>query len=492
MNIKEIKSEGLSREYNVTIPAKDFAEEVNTKLESISKKAKIQGFRPGKAPKALIEKQYKSSVMGEALESIIQTTTSSLLKEKSIEPAAMPDVKIVKFEEDKDIVIEIKIETLPEIKIGDFSKIKLNKPVAEVTDVEIDKSLEFIAGSRKDTSAITEERTSKEGDTLMINFLGRVNGVAFEGGKGENYPLVLGSKTFIPGFEDQLIGKKVGEKVDVTVKFPASYHAKDLADKDSVFEVDVLEIREEKKTEINEEFAKAMGEKSLDDLKKRVADKIAEDYTKAAKMKMKRQLLDVLSKEYNFEVPASLLTQETDAIVAQYEEAKKHGQISPEDAKRSEKDIIAEYKEIALRRVKLGLLLSEVAKTANITVEQQDINQAIMEEARRYPGQEQMVLQHYLQNKDAIEALRAPIFEDKIVDHILAQVATTDVKVSVEELYNFDEPVAKGKKSSKKTEGCCGGHDHGDEGCCGGHGECGCKEEKPAKKAPAKKTAAKK
>lgn len=449
MNIKELKSENLKKDYQVTLPRKDFEEKVSKKLEEVSKKVKIQGFRPGKAPKAMVEKQYKASVLGEVLEDLIQEATAELLKSKKLSPAVMPDVKVTKFEDGKDIELEISVELLPEIKVGDFSTIKLDKPMVAVDDAEVEKALKYLSESRKETKKVEADRSSKNGDTLVINFVGSVDGVEFQGGKGDNYPLSLGSNTFIPGFEEQLVGKKAGEKIDVKVKFPDSYHAKELAGKDSVFAVEIKEIREPAVVEINDEFAKSLGEKDLVELKAKIAERIKSDHEKASRMKLKRSLLDALDKEYKFEIPTSLLDQEYDAIVKQYEHAKKHNELDPEDVNRAEKDILVEYKEIAARRVRLGLLLSEIAKQVKITVEPNDINAAIMEEARRYPGQEQMVMEYYLKNKQAIESLKAPIYEDKIVDHILSQVKLNEVFVSIDELYNFDEK-APAKKSAKK------------------------------------------
>ena len=256
----------------------------------------------------------------------------------------------------------------------------------------------------------------------------------------------LGSGSFIPGFEDQLVGAKAGDKVDVKVKFPENYHAKDLAGKDSVFVVTVKEVREPKSVEINDEFAKSLGAESLDKLKENLSDRIKGDYENASRMKLKRHLLDALDKEYNFDVPNSLVDAEYKAIVEQYEQAKKYNQLDEEEKNKKEKDLFKEYKDIAIRRVKLGLLLSEVGQDAKVTIKPEDINAAIMNEAKKYPGQEQMVLDYYLKNKQAVEALKAPIFEEKIIDHVLSLVKLNEKKVSVEDLYKFDDE----KKSSKK------------------------------------------
>ena len=265
----------------------------------------------------------------------------------------------------------------------------------------------------------------------------------------------MGSNSFIPGFEDQLIGKKAGEKVDVNVTFPENYHAKDLAGKVAVFACEIKELREPQEVQINDEFAKSMGEENLDKLKAIIAERIKGDYEAASKMKLKRQLLDILDKNYTFDVPQSLVDAEYKAIVNQYEQAKKYNQLDESEKAKSEDELLKEYKDIAVRRVKLGLLLSEIGQNAKITITPDDINQAIMAEARKYPGQEKAVLDFYVKNKQAVENLKAPIFEEKIVDHIISQAKVSEKTVSIEDLYNFDEAAKPAKKSTakaKKTE----------------------------------------
>ena len=286
----------------------------------------------------------------------------------------------------------------------------------------------------------------------MIDFVGSVDGVEFQGGKGNNYPLELGSNSFIPGFEDQLLDSVAGDHVDVKVKFPENYHAKDLAGKDSVFAVDVKEVREPQEVVIDDEFAKSMGEENLDKLKASISSRIKTDYENASRMKIKRQLLDALDKEYNFEVPTSLVDAEFKAIVDQYEQAKKYNQLDESEKAKSEDELMKEYKEIAVRRVKLGLVLSEVGQEAKVSIKPEDINEAIMNEAKKYPGQEKLVFDYYLKNKQAVEALKAPIFEEKIIDYVISKANVSDKIVSVEELYNFnDEQVKKAEKAKKTT-----------------------------------------
>ncbi len=450
MKITELKSEGLNKSYKVVVPADDFTKEVDNKLAHIAKTAKIQGFRAGKAPLSMIKKKYFNEVMAEALDDMVRSSTSQVLSDKKLRPVNQPSVKINSFGEGKDLEFEMDVEILPDIKIGDFSKISLDKFTAEVPAEEVDKAVKYLAETRKESVKVDGKKAAK-GDIVMIDFVGSVDGVEFNGGKGENYPLELGSGAFIPGFEDQLIGAEAGSKVDVKVKFPADYHAKDLADKDAVFAVTVKEVREPKAVEINDDLAKSLGAESLAKLKETLASRIKADYDNASRMKLKRQLLDILDKEYKFEVPASLVDAEYKAIVSQYEQAKKYNQLDAEEKSKKEEDLLKEYKDIALRRVKLGLVLSEVGQNAKISIKPEDINAAIMNEAKRYPGQEQMVLDYYLKNKHAVEALKAPIFEEKIIDYIISQAKLNEKVVSVEELYKFDDEKKESKKAAKKS-----------------------------------------
>ena len=450
MKITELKSEGLNKSYKVVVPADDFTKEVDNKLAHIAKTAKIQGFRAGKAPLSMIKKKYFNEVMAEALDDMVRSSTSQVLSDKKLRPVNQPSVKINSFGEGKDLEFEMDVEILPDIKIGDFSKISLDKFTAEVPAEEVDKAVKYLAETRKESVKVDGKKAAK-GDIVMIDFVGSVDGVEFNGGKGENYPLELGSGAFIPGFEDQLIGAEAGSKVDVKVKFPADYHAKDLADKDAVFAVTVKEVREPKAVEINDDLAKSLGAESLAKLKETLASRIKADYDNASRMKLKRQLLDILDKEYKFEVPASLVDAEYKAIVSQYEQAKKYNQLDAEEKSKKEEDLLKEYKDIALRRVKLGLVLSEVGQNAKISIKPEDINAAIMNEAKRYPGQEQMVLDYYLKNKHAVEALKAPIFEEKIIDYIISQAKLNEKVVSVEELYKFDDEKKESKKAAQKS-----------------------------------------
>ncbi len=452
MNVKEGKSKGLNKKYTVTIAAADFAAAVDKKLSSVAKNIKLPGFRAGKAPKSMIEQKYRPSVLGEVLDDMIRDASNKVIEDNKLRPAVTPDIKIEKFEDGKDIEFTIETEVLPEITLGDFSKISLKKYTAKVPAEEIEKAIKYMADSRRDTVKIEKARAAKKGDVAVIDFVGSIDGVEFKGGKGNDYPLELGSNSFIPGYEDQLIGHKAGETVEVKTTFPENYHAKDLAGKEALFVTTIKELREYKPAEINDELAKSAGAKDLADLKKKIEERILQDYDATARIKLKRDLLDALDKEYKFEIPQKLIDAEYEAIEKQYKHAKEHGHLDEEEKKRDEKDVLAEYKEIALRRVKLGLLLSEIGSNAKVTLTADDINKAIANEARRYPGQEQMVYDYYVRNKEAVEALRAPAYEEKIVDYILSLAKVADTEVSVEELYDFTDGSKKSaKKSVKKS-----------------------------------------
>lgn len=455
MKVTETKSKGLNREYQAVIPAADFEKEIDAKLDTLAKTTKLPGFRPGKAPKAMLKQKYRASVLGEVLDEMLRQAADSIVKDNKLRPAVMPEINLKVFKDGQDIEFDVVVEVLPEIKLGDFSKVELEKLTAEVPAEEVEKAIRYVAESRKENVKIAEDRPTKKGDIAVIDFVGSVDGNEFNGGKGSAYPLELGSGSFIPGFEDRLIGKKAGDKVDVKVTFPKEYHAKDLAGKDAVFAVEIKEIREPKPVVIDDEFAVSLGEKDLDSLRAKVVERIKADYEIASKMKLKRALLDVLDKEYSFDVPQKLTDAEYDGIVKQYEQAKKYNQLDEYEKSKDEKDLLAEYKEIASRRVKLGLLLSEVGMNAKINIAPEDINKAIAAEARKYPGQEKAVFDYYLKNKEAVEALKAPVFEEKIVDYILGQTKLNEKVVSVEELYSFDEkkPAEKAKaKSGKKAD----------------------------------------
>ncbi len=428
----------LAHSFTVTIPASEFASQMDAKLAEIQKEAKIQGFRPGQAPMNIIKSKYENAVKGEVLDNAIQTQTEKTFADNNIRPALRPKVEITKFEDGQDIEFKIDVEALPEIKPADFSKMEIQKLTADVTDVEIGKALDKLAEAKKTTAVLDEKRATKTGDVVVIDFAGSIDGEEFQGGTGKDYYLALGSNTFIPGFEEQLTGASVGDKVDVNVTFPENYHAKHLAGKEALFKVDVKELREFKLPELNDEFAKQFGSDTLDNLKEMIGTELGKEYANVARMHTKRALLDVLADAHSFDVPQGMVDMEFDSIWKQFEDAKKAGQLDDDEKSKPEDDLKAEYRGIAERRVRLGLLLAEVANENKIGLSQEDLTNAVMAEARRYPGQEKIVFEYYQKNPQALDSLKAPLFEEKVVDFILGQVKLNEKKVSVDELYTYN------------------------------------------------------
>lgn len=438
----------LAHSYTVVIPAKEFADKQTAKLEEIRKEAKIQGFRPGQAPMNIIKSKYENAVKGEVLDELIQAYTNKTFEDNKIRPALRPKVEIKSFEDGKDIEYTIEVEALPDVKPADFTKLEIEKIVAEATEKEVNTALEKLANARKTTEVVNEKRATKTGDVIVIDFVGSIDGKEFKGGTGKDYYLDLGSNTFIPGFEDQLTGQKIGEKVDVNVTFPENYHAKELAGKKALFKVDIKELRKYKTPEMNDEFAKSFGADSMDALKEMIKTELNKEYANVARMHTKRALLDALAAAHSFEVPQGMVDMEFNAIWKQFEEAKKANQLDEEEKTKSEDELKKEYRDIAERRVRLGLLLAEVANENKITLTKEDLTNAVMAEARRYPGQEKIVFEYYQKNPQALDALKAPMFEEKVVDYILGVVKTNEKKMTAEELYAYNPDE---KKPTKKT-----------------------------------------
>lgn len=434
MQVTETKADGLKREFKVVVPAAQIEEKVQSRLEELGQTVRLPGFRPGKVPMALLRKKYAASVMGEVLEAAVNDGTREAITERGLRPAVQPKIEITSFEEGGDLEFTVDMETLPEVQTMDFSSIELERPKAEVDEGEIDKALQRIADQRKNTQAIAEKRPAQNGDVAVIDFTGKLNGEEFAGGKAERYQLTLGSGTFIPGFEDQIVGVEPGNDVVVKVKFPDDYGSEQLAGKDVEFDVKLHELHEVVPTPVDDELAKAVGLESLDALKQALREELGREYDAFSRNHVKRKLLDVLSEGHDFTVPQSMVDLEFDAIWKQIEQDKEAGRLDKSDEGKSDDELKAEYRKIAERRVRLGLLLSEVGSKNNVTITQEDVNRAIMNEARRFPGQEHLVIQYYQKNKDALESLRAPIYEDKVIDFILDQAKLTDKIVSADEL----------------------------------------------------------
>lgn len=481
MQVSETKSEGLSREFSVSLPASEIEDKISHRLKEIAQTAQLPGFRPGKVPVSMLRKRYGPSVMGEILEKAVGDSSQQALAEKDVRPAMQPEIEITTFDEGKDLEYTIKVECLPEIKPVDFSKINLERLVPTPDDKEVQSALENIASSNKTSVAITKKRKSKSGDVLVIDFVGSVDGEEFPGGKAEGYELELGSNSFIPGFEDQLVGVNAEDDVEVNVNFPEEYGAAELAGKAALFKVVVKEIREATPAEIDDELAKKLGLESLDALKETITEEQGRELKNMSRMRTKRQLLDELTESCDFEIPQKLAEAEFESIWTQYEEQKKSGEADDSDEDLTEEEQRAEFKEIAERRVSLGLLLSEIGRLNNIQVSQDDVTRAIMEQAKQYQGQEQAVMEFYQNNPEAMQQITAPLYEEKVVDFIIELAKVTEKTVTVDEMMkaleaDSEEAEKKSKKPKKKKAAA--------------KKKAASDDEKPApkkKKAPAKK-----
>ncbi len=453
MQITETKSEGLSREYTISLPANEIEEKVTHKLKEIQRTANLPGFRPGKVPVPVLRKRFGQAVLGEVLERAVGDSSEQALSEKGVRPAMQPEIEITSFEDGSDLEYKMSVETLPDIKLTDLAKLKLERLVPEAEPKDIDDALKNIAKAHQTSEPIKGKRKSKAGDIVVIDFVGSVDGEEFPGGKAEDYQLALGSDSFIPGFEDQLIGINADNQTDVNVTFPDGYGATELAGKDALFKVKIKEIREATPAPIDDELAKKTGVENLDKLKESIAEEQAREYNSVARMRVKRLLLDQLFEAHKFEVPGKMVDQEFEAIWNQYEEQKKSQAENPDiaagtDDEKSEDEQRDDFREIAGRRVRLGLLLAEIGRQNEIQIGQEEINRAIMEEARNYQGQEQQVLEFYKENPRALENVTAPLYEEKVVDFILELAKVTDKKVSVKD---FMETLEKDNKEEEKN-----------------------------------------
>ena len=452
MQVTETSSEGLRREYNIVVPASDIENKLVGRLTEIGQSINVPGFRPGKVPIGILKTRYGDSVRGEILEKAIQDATESALTDNELRPAMQPKIEIVTFEEGADLEYKLEVEVLPEIEPADFSSLDLERLVADVEDSEIEAALQRMAEQRKTFQAVEKPRAAKSGDQVVIDFTGRVDGETFEGGTASDFVLELGSGQFLPGFEDQLVGAKPESKIEVKLDFPDDYPAENLKGKNAEFEVDVKEVREPAAVTIDDEFAKSLGVDDLNALKDAVREQIEREYGQASRARLKRTLLDRLAESHEFELPPGMVEQEFDAIWQQIKDAKEQDKLDPDDKDKSEDELREQYQPIADRRVKLGLLLAEVGRTNNITVSQDDLNRAMVEQARNFPGQESRIFEYYQNNPEAMQDLQAPIFEDKVVDFIVEMAKLTDRKVTIEELMADPEENEAAAKAGAEDE----------------------------------------
>ena len=453
MQIKEIAKSGLKHEFSIIVPASDIAAKTDAELQTIGKTVKMAGFRPGHIPAKILKQRYGKSVLGEVLDKTVQDAVQKTVKEKNLRPAMQPDLKIVSFDEGKDLEFTMTVEVLPEVPEISLDSIEVIKPTYEIPAQELEDGISRLADRNKSRTAKADSAKAEKGDVVKIDFKGLRDGVAFDGGTAEGFNLELGSGQFIPGFEDQLIGTKKGDEVNVEVSFPENYHNADLAGAPVVFEVKVHEVLATEAPKLDDEFAKGMGFEGIQALRDAVKSHLSKDYDSFARNHMKKNLFDQLENLCTFEVPEGMVDAEFKGIWQKLKQAQKEGDASVSG--KSDEELEKEYRAIATRRVRLGIFLAELGRKANVQVSQQELMQAVFEQARMFPGQERKVVEFYQKNPDNVEELRGPLYEDKVVDYILSKVKTSEKPVTLEELANMEfgaegEAAASEQKPAKK------------------------------------------
>lgn len=458
MQVTETLNSGLKREIKVSVPAGDMEARLVKRLSDAKDKVRINGFRPGKVPMQHLRKVYGKSFMAEVVNEILTDSSRTIISERGEKAAMQPDVKMTEDEKEAEKILaggadfefSLSYEVIPAIEIKDFTDIKVSRPVYDVPESEIDEQVNRVAESARSY----EPKTGKaaDGDRVTIDYVGKIDGVAFDGGTGGDQPLVLGSKEFIPGFEDQLIGAKAGDEKLVTVTFPENYQAAHLAGKEATFDVTVKEVAAPGKLEVNDETAKNLGLESLEKLRDIVRGQIENQFGAMTRQKVKRQLLDQLDGTYKFEAPSKLVEAEFNNIWSQVTRDLEIAGRTFADEETTEEEARAEYQRLAERRVRLGLVLAEIGEKAGVTVSDEELQRGLFDTVRRYPGsQQQEVFDFYRNNPSALVNLRAPLFEEKVVDHLLSQITVTDKKVSKEELLADDEDEASEKPAKKAS-----------------------------------------
>lgn len=441
MQVTETSSDGLKRQLKVVVGAGEIGERFAARLDEIKDRVQLKGFRKGKVPVGHLKKVYGRSLMGEVLQQTIEEKSRAVLTERNERPALQPQIELSEDQQEiekvmsgqADLSFGMTFEVLPDFTLTEFDQIPLEKLVADVDDKAIDDAVGQLV-ERSISYEAAEGRTAEDGDRLTIDFVGKIDGTPFEGGAGEGVNIVLGQGSFIPGFEDGLKGAKAGDERVVNATFPEAYPEKTLAGKAAVFDVTVKEVAVPKRPEVNDEFAKTLGAESLTQLRELVSQQIKREYDQASRAKLKRVLLDELEKRHDFALPPSLVDREFEGIWRQVTEGLKQAGRSFEDEGKSEEEAKVDYRKIAERRVRLGLVLGEVGEKNQIQVSQDELRRALMEQARRYPGQERAVYEFYEKNPGAIAELRAPIYEEKVVDFILERAKPVERKVDREEL----------------------------------------------------------
>jgi trigger factor len=447
MQVTETNTDGLKREFKVVVPASELDARLNDRLTQLKDRVQLRGFRPGKVPVTHLKKVYGRGVMAETIEEVVRETNAKIVTDHGLKLAMDPKITMPESQSEiegiiagkSDLAYTVALEVVPPIALADFKQITLERPVAEVTDAEVDESVGKIAEQNRPFAAKPEGGKVEKGDRVLVKFTGTIDGQAFEGGSGDDIPVNVGSNTFIPGFEDQLIGMAAGETRNVNVTFPTNYLAPNLAGKDAVFEVTAKSIEAPGTVEVNDEFAKSLGLESLEKLKGAVKDRLTREHSAATRRKVKRVLLDELDKLHKFAPPPTLVDEEFKNVWGTVMSDLQTQNRTFADEGTTEEKAREEYRTIADRRVRLGLVLAEIGEKNGIKVTDDEMTRAIVEQARQYPGREQEVWDHYRRNPNAVATLRAPIYEEKVVDFVLELAKVTDKPVSREELFKEDE-----------------------------------------------------
>lgn len=454
MKITKKNTKGLKREFSIVISAKEIEDKINEKLSEIALTARIPGFRPGKIPASILKNRIGNEVRGEVLQTSIDEASKKAIRDENLQPVTKPSIDVEKYDEGSDLKASLSLEIMPLIKHIDLSKIKLEKYIAKVSDKDVNEALDRIAKQNQQTQPLKKERKSKLGDTLVIDFEGKMNNVLFDGGTGKGHHLALGSNSFIPGFEEGLVGLKVNDKKKLKLSFPKDYGIEKLAGKKVTFDVKINEIREAVPVTYDETFAKNLGMPSMKDLRKAISDQISNEHSNVTRSKLKQQLFDILDDKYKFDLPEGMVDQEYSSVCNSLNKEKnsakkeqKENSVNKPDEKMS-KDEKEDAKNIAERRVKLGLLMGDIGRNNNIDVSPEEIKQAVMMESQKYPGQEKQVLEYYEKNKEATQNLAGPLFEEKVFDFICEMAEIKEKIVSVEKLYK-ENSLSKIKSTKK-------------------------------------------
>lgn len=434
MQVTETLSDGLKRGFTVVVPEPELAAKREKRLAELSKTMQMPGFRPGKVPMSMVVKRYGDAVAAEVLEATVNDASDRLLSERGLRPAMQPKLEITKPGKDTDLEFTVEMEVLPEVALPDVSDITLQKPVALVTEEAVAKSLNNLAEQRKVFKPVEETRPAVAGEQLKVDFIGRVDGEAFAGGTASDVDVIVAGPGFIPGFTEQLEGISAGETRTIHVDFPEDYGAKELAGKHADFEITAKSLAVAEVPAIDDELAKAVGLESVEDLKAKVSEQIGREFEQLSRVKLKRGLLDALAERAQFAAPESLVDAEFAEIWRQIEAAKAAGEQDPEDAAKEEETLRADYKAIADRRVRLGLLVAEIGRANEVQVTDQELQRAMFNEAMRYGQQAMQVVEFFRKNPQELERFRGPIFEDKVVDLLLGQIKQEETTVTPEEL----------------------------------------------------------